>query len=571
MPKHLWENSYPKGVEWAFEASSLPVYSLLEQAAQKHPERIALAFMGNTMTYADLAHEVEKFASGLQRRGVKKGDKVGICLPNSMHYVISYFGILRTGATVVNFNPLYTEPEICALVRDSEVRIMVTSDIKHIYDKVHMALQNSDMCSMIVAPFAENLPLIKKTLFNIVKPEKIAKLPEGNTVLPWHKVSSLDTKVDEVEINPDEDIALYQYTGGTTGLPKAAMLTHTNVVSNAYQCNIWREASEKVAEHDKFLAVIPFFHVFAMTALMNLCMRRAGTLYMYPKFDLKQTLKGIDKHKPTIFAGVPALYSAMTNYEHVHKYNMTSIEFCISGGAALPVEVRTSFMKNTGAMMVEGYGLSETSPVACCNPASGKNKGGSIGLPLPGTEVSIRSLDDRSKECKVGEDGEIAIRGPQVMKGYANRPKETEDAFYQDWFLTGDVGHMDEEGYVFITDRLKEMINVNGFKVYPRHIEEVLYQHPAVLEAAVIGIPHDKKGEVPKAFIALKKGKDVSAEDLKEFAKKRLNPYEKIAEVEFRDELPKSLIGKLMKKELVQEEQQKNKSKKVKKKRIPRS
>ncbi len=570
--KHAWEASYPKGVDWEFEPVLQPIYDMLKHSYEKHPKRIALEFLGKTMTYEELWKEVCNFASGLQRRGIKKGDKVGICLPNSFHYVISYYGVLMTGATVVNFNPLYTEAEIATLSRDSGVRIMITTDIEHVYEKVFFALNNSDMCSMIVAPFTDNLPFIKKTLFNIFKPEKIAKLPDGNTVLPWDRVSSLDSEPDPVRINPAKDIALYQYTGGTTGLPKAAMLTHSNVVTNAEQCNIWRKASGEVTDHDIFLGVIPFFHVFAMTALMNLSMRRSGTLHMYPKFDLKQTLQGIHKHKPTIFAGVPALYNAIINYEKINKYNLTSMQFCISGGAALPAEVCDEFVEKTGTAMVEGYGLSETSPVACCNQSNGKNKANSIGLPLPGTEISIRSLEDRGKECKTGDVGEIAIRGPQVMKGYAGRIKETKEVFYRDWLLTGDVGYIDEDGYVYITDRLKEMINVSGFKVYPRHIEEVLYSHSAVMEAAVIGIPHAKKGEIPKAFVALKKGQNVTAEELKKYAEAHLNPYEKIAEVEFRDELPKSMIGKLLKRELIQEEKQKTKrDKQAKKKRISRS
>ncbi len=572
MDKHIWESSYPEGIEWNFKPPHLPVYDLLKQAARKHPKRVALDFLGKKMTYETLWKEVSNFASGLQRRGIKPGDKIGICLPNSFHYVIGYYGVLLAGGTVVNFNPLYTEAELSTLVRDSGVRLMITSDIKHVYNKVYAALNNSDMCSIVVAPFSANLPLVKKALFNIVKPEKLASLPEGNTVLPWAKVSSLDADPDPVEVQPDTDIALYQYTGGTTGLPKAAMLTHTNLMSNVEQANIWREGAERVSEHDRFFAVIPFFHVFAMTALMNLCMRRGGTLFMHPKFDVKQTLKGIQKHKPTMFAGVPALYNALLNYKHIGRYNLKSIEFCISGGAALPAEVRDEFIKKTGANMVEGYGLSETSPVACCNPARGLNKAGSIGLPLPGTEISIRSLEDRKDTCGIGEDGEVAIRGPQVMKGYAGRPKETKDTFYKNWFLTGDVGHMDEDGYVFITDRLKEMINVSGFKVYPRHIEEALYSHSAVMEAAVIGVPHPKKGEVPKAFVALKAGESVTAEELKKYAAAHLNPYEKIAEIEFREELPKTLIGKLLKKELVQDEKQNQKRQKnMKKKRISRS
>jgi long-chain acyl-CoA synthetase len=401
-------------------------------------------------------------------------------------------------------------------------------------------------------------------LFQAFKRSEIANPQNNLQNLPFEWLTRNKGNFDAVETIPLNDIALFQYTGGTTGTPKGAMLTHANIMSNATQVCAWLGKTDPNGE--SILAVLPFFHVFAMTAVMCLGLSIRAKMILLPRFDLEQVLKVIDAKRPTLFPAVPTIYGAINAHAQLDKYDLTSIRYCISGGAPLPVDIKASFEKLTNCVLVEGYGLSEASPVVCCNPPWGENKPGSIGLPFPGTVVEIRDMDNPGRTVPTGERGQVVLRGPQVMAGYWNRESETQDVLDGHWLRTGDVGHMDEDGYVFLTDRMKDVILSGGFNVYPRVIEEAIYKHPDVAEVVVIAVPHGYRGEAPKAFVKLVDGAQLDVDHLMAFCADHLNPIERPDEIEFRDELPKTLIGKLSKKELVEEELQKRNTAEQKKK-----
>lgn len=540
-----------------------PVHYIFDNAAMLHPDSPCLDFLDNKFTYGEILDLMHRFASGLQKMGIEKGDRVGLCLPNCPYFIVAYYAAMKIGATVVNFNLLYTEAEIRQQILDSGISTMVVLDVKAIYGKIFGCLKSTQLSKIIYCSLADVLPPLQKYLFKILKFYQIARINKNENIIAFDDVISHGKEFSPASIDPMNDIALLQYTGGTTGIPKAAMLTHSNVVSNTRQVTLWLKTSgETVGGEDggqeKFLAVIPFFHVFSMTAVMNMGINRGAEIILLPRFYLKQTLQVIDRKKPTIFAAVPAIFNAINNYKKLSKYDLTSLSSCISGGAPLPVTVKDTFEKHTGGVLVEGYGLSETSPVVTCNPPHSGGKSGSIGLPLPGTEVEIRCLKDISKSEKTREKGELVVRGPQVMQGYWNRALETKETLLDaGWLRTGDIGYIDEEGYVFLTDRLKEIIIVNGYNVYPGVIEDAFYHHRDVSEVIVIGIPDEAKGEIPKAFVKLKHNSSVNAQELLDFALSRLNPIERPGAIEIRNELPKTLMGKLSKKQLLEEETRK--------------
>jgi long-chain acyl-CoA synthetase len=489
-------------------------------------------------------------AKGLQQLGVGEGVKVGLLLPNSPTFVIFYHAILKAGGTVVNFNPLYSVEEIEFQARDSGARIMVTLDLAATFEKVEPLLASGALDHAVVASFASLLPPIKSLGLKLRRGPKLAKpdaSPQRAKVLRERNLLANDGNCLRPPIGPDA-VAVLQYTGGTTGTPKGAMLTHANLTINVRQVMAWWNRSAQ--EGDKVLGVLPLFHVFAMTTVMNFCIGQGSEMILMPRFELIEALKLITKLKPKMMPGVPTLYNAMMHHPHIRNFDLTSLEFCISGGAGLPPEVKQGFEAVSGCTLTEGYGLSETSPVATCNPRDRPPRAGSIGLPLPATEISIRSLEDPTKEMQCREPGEICIAGPQVMQGYWNKPEETRNAFVGRFFRTGDVGYMDEEGFIFIVDRIKDMINCSGFKVYPRRIEDTLYQHPSVEEVTVIGVSDPYRGEAPKAFVKLKEGAAATTSELLEFLRPKLSKLELPAEIEFRDELPKTMIGKHSKKEL---------------------
>ncbi|MDP9196876.1 MAG: long-chain fatty acid--CoA ligase [Pseudomonadota bacterium] len=534
---------------------SVPEGSVVDMFAEtvaRHGSNICTEFLGKKQTYRQISNQIDRLARGLQGLGIGKGSRVGLFLPNCPAFVVAYYAILETGATVVNFNPLYVEREIAAQIQDSGLDTMITLDLKALYNKLENLRGKTSLKRLIVASMADMLPFPKSLLFRLLKRREIAHISRDENHLRLSDLMANDGQVRPVTINPKEDVAVLQYTGGTTGVPKGAMLTHTNLRANAEQAFLIYTNAEP--GNERILCVIPFFHVFAMTAGMNMGIRLGAEMVLLPRFELENLIRAIDRTRPTLFPAVPTIYTAINLHKRLDRFDLRSIRLCVSGGAPLPVEVKLAFEKNTGSRLVEGYGLTEASPVVCCNPADGINKTGSIGLPLPGTTVSIRSLEDPHQEVPRGEKGELCVKGPQVMKGYWNRPEETERVFVDGFLRTGDVARIDEDGYVFIVDRIKDVIIAGGYKIWPRNVEEAVYLHSAVAECLVIGVPDTYRGQSVKLFVRLKEGQALTAEALKEFLQDKLSPIEMPRAVEFRDSLPKTLIGKLDRKALRKEE-----------------
>ena len=550
-----WLKSYPKGVAWDARFRPALMGGLLDRAVQAHGSRPCTYFMGKRLSYAEIGELSDRAAKGLQALGVGEGVKVGLLLPNTPTFLIFYYGVLKAGGTVVNFNPLYSLDEIAFQIRDSGTKVMVTLDLALLFEKVEAMLERGVLEKAVVASFPSLLPRVKAAGFKLLQRTKLANAGASSVsdrIVSERALLANDGRYQRPSITP-EAVAVLQYTGGTTGTPKGAMLSHANLTVNVAQVTAWR--NRQTTEGDRVLGILPLFHVFAMTTVMNYGVANGMEMILVPKFELIPALKLIGKLRPTMMPGVPTLYNAMLRHPKIARFDLSSIEFCISGGAALPVEVKRGFEAIARCHLVEGYGLSETAPVATCNPLQ-NGKEGSIGLPLPATEISIRSLEDPAQEMPRGEPGEICIAGPQVMSGYWNKPQETEAAFTGRYFRSGDVGYMDEDGYIFIVDRIKDMINCSGFKVYPRRVEDALYAHDAVAEVTVVGIPDDYRGEAPKAFVKLKEGMTATAAELHAFLSEKLSKFELPAEIEFRDELPKTMVGKLSKKELRAERQQ---------------
>jgi long-chain acyl-CoA synthetase len=550
-----WLNRYPKHVDWHQEFARVPVYHLLDASVARYPNRPCTSFFGKALTYGEIGQLVQRTAAGLQALGVRKGTKVGLFMPNCPTFIIYYFAILKAGGTVVNYNPLYSVEELTFQVRDSETELMVTLDLKVLFHKIEALVRADALKRVIVASFAALLPGPKSVLFKLFKGKELTH-PEKSAV-SRNVVYDADVLAGaggflQPPIDPANDIAVLQYTGGTTGTPKGAMLSHANVSVNVAQSAAW--ASDLGEGQERVLAVLPFFHVFAMTAVMNFGLRQGAEIVIMPRFVLNDAMKLIDRTKPTVMPGVPTMFVAMLGHPKLASFDLSSLKYCVSGGAALPLEVKQRFEAITGCKVVEGYGLSEASPVVTCNPPEGPVKSGSIGQPLPGTIVSLRDLADPATEVPLGEKGEICVKGPQVMKGYWKWPAETASQLVGDFLRTGDVATMDEEGFIYIVDRIKDLIISSGYNVYPRRIEDALYEHPAVEEATVVGIKDDYRGEAPKAFIKLKSGAAATADDIRKHLEGKLSKIEMPAEIEFRDSLPKTMIGKLSKKELRAEE-----------------
>ena len=562
--QHLWIDHYPSGIKWQLDIEPKPVFSMLRETTEKFPSNPAFDFLGKKYVWQDIYDMSRKLAKGLQDMGIKKGDKVGIFLPNSPYFVVSYYGILMTGATVVNLNPLYADEELSHLIEDSEIDTVISLDLKMLHEKMNKMLRGTRLNRIIVCKFTDILAFPKNILFPIIKCTEMAKIEPDKRIVHFNDVIDNDGNVQIPDIDTENDIAVLQYTGGTTGKPKGAMLTHHNIYANAIQSQLWFP-NVNMGE-DRMLGVLPFFHVFAMTVVMNFSVLNGLEIIALPRFDLKDALKTIHKKKPHYLPAVPAIYNAINTSPLRDKYDLSSIEACISGGAPLPVEVKRKFEEKTGCVVIEGYGLTESSPVACGNPVEGENKAGSIGMPVPGTIIEIIDPDDKVTHKLVGERGELCIRGPQVMKGYWNKSEATADTLREtgegDFRLyTGDIAIMDEDGYIFIVDRLKDMIITNGYNVYPRNVEEAIYKHPSIEECIVAGLPDKNRGEIVKAWIKLRQGRELTQEDLKEFLKDKISPMEIPKRVEFRDDpLPKTMIGKLSRKDIIAEEMEKSES-----------
>ncbi len=551
-----WLSNYPQHVDWNETFTAMPVPALLDRAVVKHARRPAAQFLGTTITYGELGKQVEKAAAGLQTLGVVRGTKVGLFLPNCPTFIVYYYAILKIGGIVVNYNPLYTIDELSFQVRDSDTELMVTLDLKLLFDKVEALLATGTLKRAIVASFPSLLPSSKSVMFRLFRGRELARLSSSAVAGKITLAGTLednDGVFSPVVIDPAVDIAVLQYTGGTTGTPKGAMLTHANLTINVQQSMAWTRNITRDGQ-ERILGILPFFHVFAMSGIMNFGIAEGAEIIIMPRFVLDDTMKLIAKAKPTIMPGVPTIFGAIMNHKDAKTLDLHSLKICLSGGAPLPAEIKKGFEALTGAQVIEAYGLSETSPGATANPIDGRAKPGSIGQPLPGTLISIREVGNPEREVPLGQPGEICIKGPQVMKGYYKKPEATAETFVGEFFRTGDVGYMDPEGFIFIVDRIKDMIICSGFKVYPRHLEEKIYEHAAVEEVTVIGIKDKYRGEAPKAFIKLKPGLSATADDIRKHLESRLSKIEMPAEIEFRTELPKTMIGKLSKKELKAEE-----------------
>lgn len=552
--KWIWEKTYPASISWHMKAFEKPLFDIIDQAAAQYPNHELCDFQGKSTTYTDMQAMVNRVAAGLQKMGVGKGVKVGLFLPNTPYSIMFYFGILKAGGTVVNYNPLYVEREVAGQINDSETDIMITVDLKLLCDKMDDALRSTRLKKVIVCPFAKALPPLKSLLFPLVKSKDIARITYGDRYVAFDDVVNNDGKYEAVKIDPANDVAVLQYTGGTTGIPKGAELTHANLYTNAQQILTWVHTIEH--GKDTMVGVLPLFHVFAMTVVMNASILAGLKILLHPRFDLKALLESIKKHRPTMLPAVPAIFNAIATSPDVEKYDFSCLKFCISGGAPLPLDVQRLFEEKTKSKTIaEGYGLTETSPGASFNPATGIRKSGSVGQPVPGTIVEIISRDDGVTVLPTGEKGEVCISGPQVMKGYYKKPDATAEVIKNGRLHTGDVGYLDEDGYLFLVDRIKDLILVRGYNVYPRIVEEAIYQHSAVEECIVAGVPDQERGETVYAWVKPIAGKTLTDGELMVFLKDKISPIEMPRKIIVRDKpLPKTAVGKLSRKDLLIQE-----------------
>lgn len=554
--KPFWIDSYPEGVRPNLDYPEISLYDFLEKSAGEFPQQAATVFMGGRLTYAGLKTQVDKLARALSDLGVKKGDRVGLMLPNIPQQVISFYAVLRIGAVGVGINPMYTERELSHQLKDSGSETLIFLD--QLAPRVLKTAPETPVKKLIATGIKDYLPFPKNLLYPLKakKSGQWAEIPPGSGVLDLKKlIAGSPPDPPRVEVSP-VDLAMLQYTGGTTGLSKGAMLTHRNLVANVLQLNEWNQETQRGAE--TVLCVLPFFHSFGMTVCMNYGIQNGASLVLIPRFELQLVLESIQKHRATLFPGTPTIYVAIISYPELKKYDLSSLKACFSGAAPLPLEVQVKFQEITGGKLVEGYGLSETSPVTHANPFDAKAEG-SIGLPMPDTLCKIMDIETGETEMPPGEIGEICVKGPQVMKGYWNKPEENSRALRDGWFYTGDIGRMDQRGMTFIVDRKKDLVIAGGYNIYPREVEEVLYEHPKVQEVCVAGVPHQYRGETVKAFIVLKAGETATDQEVIAFCRERLAPYKVPRLVEFRPELPKTMVGKILKRVLVEEELQKQK------------
>ncbi|WAA11626.1 long-chain-fatty-acid--CoA ligase [Fervidibacillus halotolerans] len=557
MSNKPWLKHYPAEISPNLDYEEISLQQMLKNTAEKYPEKIAIHFNGKELTYRELYESALRFAGYLKMIGIEKGDRVAIMLPNTPQSFISFYGILFAGGIVVQTNPMYTEREIAFQMKDSGAKTIIALDI--LYPRIMKVKKETDLKHIIVAKIKEYLPFPKNVVYPFIQKKQYGISVKVEHRGDTHLFSNImkGPMMDDplIKVNFKEDIAILQYTGGTTGFPKGVMLTHQNLASNTRMCVEWlyklKEGEEVI------LGALPLFHVYGMTTVMILSIMQGNKVVLIPKPTPDLLLKTIQSQRPTVFPGAPTMYIGLINYPDIEKYDLSSIDSCISGSAPLPVEVQNKFEQLTGGKLVEGYGLTETSPVTHANLLwDGKRVKGSIGIPWPDTDAEIRSLET-DEPLPPGEVGELVIRGPQVMKGYWNRPEETKQTLKDGWLYTGDMGYMDEEGYFYIVDRKKDMIIASGFNIYPREIEEVFYEHPAVQEVVVVGVPDPYRGETVKAFIVLKEGAKATEEEFNEFARKHLAAYKVPRLYEFRDELPKTTVGKILRRQLVEEEKKK--------------
>jgi long-chain acyl-CoA synthetase len=528
--------------DFAEPETSVPAGSLTDlfrEAVEEHSEKTAITFYGRSIPFPHLGQMVDGFAAALHENGVGKGDRVAVMLPNCPQYVVSFFATVRLGATVTQLNPMYVEREIEYILRDSgATKIIVYADM---YSRVKAVQSETDVEEVIVVDL-----------------QGTAELQDGDRLFEDYLKSASGT-APEVEIEPGEDLAALQYTGGTTGVSKGAMLTHRNLIANVSQTlDMFIDDQEAFSNNEKIVGVLPCFHIFGLTCVMLFGIRQGLNQLLVPRFEAQEIADLVRREEPIMLPAVPTMYMGLNALGDLASYGFDKIRTYNSGGSALPVELSRSFQKKTGKALYEGFGLSEASPVTHFNPPFlGASREGSIGIPIPSTDSKIVDAETGEREMPVGEPGELIIKGPQVMKGYWGMPEETANTLRNGWLYTGDVARMDEDGYFYIVDRKKDMILASGYNVYPREIEEVLFEHPDVAEAVAVGVPDEYRGESVKAFVVKSGGSEVTEEDIKDFCKERLAPYKAPKAVEFRDELPKSTVGKLLRRVLADEEQTK--------------
>ncbi|HEY4485532.1 MAG TPA: long-chain fatty acid--CoA ligase [Nitrospiria bacterium] len=553
----LWLKSYEQGVPASINYPEVTIQQYLFESVQKFPRSPAIIYYGRTILYEELDELSNRLANALIEMGVQKGDRVAIMLPNVPQCVIAYFGALKAGAIVVQTNPLYVEREIEHQIKDSGAETLITLDM--FYPRIASIQHRTPLKRILLTGAGDYLPLLLRLLYPLkaMKEGQRVKAPRS---APYHDFVNLIRRAEAtqpiVPVQP-QDTALLQYTGGTTGVPKGVMLSHRNLAANALQCRTWMPSLREGQE--VFLGAIPFFHVYGLSTCMNLALMIGGCLVLVPRFKTDDVLKTIVRHKVTIFMGVQAMYVAINNFPKVKRYDLSSIRICISGAGPLHVEVQERFEELTGGKLVEGYGLSEASPVTHSTPIYGLRKKGSIGLPFPDTDVKIVDEETGTRELPIGEIGELAVRGPQVMQGYWKMEGETLNVIRNGWLHTGDMARMDEDGFFFIVDRKKDMIKTRGENVYPREVEEALFRHPKVREAVVVGLPDEFSVESIKAYIVLKERERATEEEIIAFCRKELARFKVPRYIEFRTELPKTFVGKVLRRVLLDEELKKKK------------
>ncbi|MEW6718721.1 MAG: long-chain fatty acid--CoA ligase [Chloroflexota bacterium] len=554
MSKKPWLKLYDEGVPEKIDYPEVPLFYFLEESARKYPDAACTIFKGAKISYREMNELTDRLAAGLADLGVKKGDRVGIFIPNTPQFVMAYFAILKAGGVVVATNPMYSPREIEYQANDSGTEVMLV--MSNFYQRVKEVQPKTKIRTIVVTNIKETLPPVMAFLFTLLKEKKggfRVELGEGDVWMQDLIARHTPEDRPKIKVGPD-DVALFQYSAGTTGVPKGAIALHRNLVANTLQIRSWMPTAEEGKE--VVLMAIPLYHVYGMVAGMNFGLAAGASLVMVPDArDIKDDLDNIQKYKATVFPGVPTLYNAINNYPDVvaGKYDLGSIKVCISGSAPLMRETKERFEAVAGGVVFEGYGLSEAPTATHCNPLLGENRTGSIGLPLPDVDARIVSLDDEVTELPVGEVGELVLKGPQVFKGYHNMPTETSNILRKGWLYTGDIAKMDKDGYFYIIDRKKELIKPGGFQVWPREVEEVIKEHPSVLEVGVAGIPDPYSGEAVKAWVVLKPGEKATEEDIKEWCKGKLAKYKLPKVVEFRPELPKTTVGKILRRELVRQ------------------
>ncbi len=553
--EHAWRTAYRHPVPWDSDYPPLSMPALFDAAAARHADRPAIDFLGRRYSYAELADGVRRVATGLAALGYGKGDRVGLFLPNVPHYLAAYHGALRLGATVVNFSPLYSVEELCHQVEDSGTRVLFTVSAAALLPTALKVLEKSGLERLVVGSVAGVLPPAKSIAYRLFKRAETAQRPDDPRVIAFSKLIANDGALPPPAIDPQRDVALIQYTGGTTGVPKGAMLTHANVSANARQV---AQLDPHPEAGDRILGVLPLFHVFANTCVMNRTIVTGGEMVLLPRFDAGQALATITRTKPTSLPGVPTMYQALLDHPKLAQTDFASLRVCISGGAPLNAELKTRWEAATHSTLIEGYGLSESTGVLTTNPYEGGQKAGTIGQPLPATRLRLVDKEDATRPAPKGQPGEIVALGPQIMAGYWNRPDADETTFAVDaegrkWLRTGDVGTIDDDGFIAIVDRLKDMISVGGFKVFPSQIEAILYHHAAVREALVIGLPDPYRGEVPRAYVTLNEGMEAEGATLAAWLNPQLGKHERVDRVVVRATMPKTMIGKLSRKDLIAE------------------